>query len=57
MRAISGLVVPTAGEVMFDGKAITTYEAHRITEAGILQVPASQLARVLKARAEQSEAA
>jgi branched-chain amino acid transport system ATP-binding protein len=39
MRAISGLVVPTAGEVMFDGTAITTYEAHRITEAGILQVP------------------
>jgi branched-chain amino acid transport system ATP-binding protein len=39
MRAISGLVVPTAGEVMFDGKAITTYEAHRITEAGIVQVP------------------
>jgi branched-chain amino acid transport system ATP-binding protein len=39
MRAISGLVVPTAGEVMFDGKPITTYEAHRITEAGILQVP------------------
>ena len=39
MRAVSGLVVPTAGEVMFDGKAITTYEAHRITEAGILQVP------------------
>ncbi len=39
MRAISGLVVPTAGEVMFDGKAITTYEGYRITEAGILQVP------------------
>ncbi len=39
MRAISGLVVPTAGEVMFDGKAITTYEAYRIAEAGILQVP------------------
>ena len=39
MRAISGLVVPTAGEVMFDGTAITTYEAHRITEASILQVP------------------
>ncbi len=39
MRAISGLVVPTAGEVMFDGTAITTYEAHRITMAGILQVP------------------
>ncbi len=39
MRAISGLVVPTAGEVMFDGTAITTYEAYRITEAGILQVP------------------
>ena len=39
MRAISGLVVPTAGEVMFDGKAITTYEAYRITEIGILQVP------------------
>jgi ABC-type branched-subunit amino acid transport system ATPase component len=39
MRALSGLVVPTAGEIMFDGKAITTYEAYRITEAGILQVP------------------
>jgi ABC-type branched-subunit amino acid transport system ATPase component len=39
MRAISGLVVPTAGEVMFDGKAITTYEAYRIAETGILQVP------------------
>jgi branched-chain amino acid transport system ATP-binding protein len=39
MRAISGLVAPTAGEVMFDGRAITTFEAYRITEAGILQVP------------------
>jgi len=39
MRAISGLVVASAGEVLFDGKAITTYEAHRIAEAGIVQVP------------------
>ncbi len=39
MRAISGLVVPSVGEVLFDGKAITTYEANRIAEAGILQVP------------------
>src|SRR5208282_597276 len=39
MRAISGLVVPTAGEVLFDGKAITTFEGYRITETGILQVP------------------
>jgi ABC-type branched-subunit amino acid transport system ATPase component len=39
MRAISGLLVPSAGEVLFDGRAITTYEAHRIAEAGILQVP------------------
>jgi branched-chain amino acid transport system ATP-binding protein len=39
MRAISGLVLPTAGEVVFDGRTITTYEAHRIAEAGILHVP------------------
>jgi ABC-type branched-subunit amino acid transport system ATPase component len=39
LRAISGLTVPTAGEVLFDGRDITTTDPDRIVERGILQVP------------------
>jgi branched-chain amino acid transport system ATP-binding protein len=39
LRAISGLTVPTAGEVLFDGRAVTTYQASRVVATGIVQVP------------------
>ncbi len=39
MRAISGLVRPRAGRVVFDGADITRRAAHRIAAAGLLQVP------------------
>ena len=39
MRAISGLVRPRSGRVMFDGADITRRAAHRIAAAGLRQVP------------------
>jgi branched-chain amino acid transport system ATP-binding protein len=39
LRAISGLTSPTAGEVIFDGRDITSLDANRIVDRGIVQVP------------------
>jgi len=39
LRSISGLLVPTAGAVLFDGRDITSADPNRIAESGIMQVP------------------
>jgi branched-chain amino acid transport system ATP-binding protein len=39
LRAISGLTVPTAGEVLLHGRDITTWEPNRIVESGVVQIP------------------
>jgi branched-chain amino acid transport system ATP-binding protein len=39
LRAISGLNTATAGEVIFDGRDITTVDAARVVSRGIVQVP------------------
>jgi branched-chain amino acid transport system ATP-binding protein len=39
LRAISGLTVPTAGEVLLDGRAITTWDPNRIVDHGVVQIP------------------
>ncbi len=39
MRAVSGLVRPRAGRVLFDGQDITGRSAHAIAAAGLRQVP------------------
>jgi branched-chain amino acid transport system ATP-binding protein len=38
-RAVSGLVPPTAGRVMFDGRDVTGLPAHRIRRLGLTHVP------------------
>ncbi len=39
MRAVSGLLRPSAGRVRFDGCDITGWRPHRIAAAGLVQVP------------------
>ncbi len=39
LRVISGLLVPEAGAVLFDGRDITSSDPNRIAESGIMQVP------------------
>jgi len=39
MRAISGLVTPTGGDIYFDGKRINGLKPHEIVKLGIVQVP------------------
>ena len=39
MRAVSGLLRPRAGRVIFDGTDITFWRPHRIAAAGLRQVP------------------
>lgn len=39
MRAVSGLVRPRAGRIVFDGQDVTGRAAHRIAAAGLRQVP------------------
>jgi ABC-type branched-subunit amino acid transport system ATPase component/predicted MFS family arabinose efflux permease len=38
-KSICGLITPTAGEVLFDGEPITTIDASRIVNMGIVLVP------------------
>ncbi len=39
MRAISGLLRPRAGRIVFDGRDIAGLRAHRVATLGLLQVP------------------
>ena len=39
LRAISGLLSPSAGRIVFDGKDITGWAPHRITALGLVHVP------------------
>lgn len=39
MRAISGLLVPTGGSVVLDGRSLVGVEAHELVEMGLRHVP------------------
>jgi branched-chain amino acid transport system ATP-binding protein len=39
LRSISGLVRPTAGEIIFDGQSLVDLEPHAIPHLGLAQVP------------------
>ncbi len=39
LNTLSGLIKPTAGRVMFDGRDITGWRADRVTALGLVQVP------------------
>ena len=39
LRAVSALVVPTAGAIMFDGFDITSADPRRVVEMGVVHVP------------------
>ncbi len=39
LKAISGLVPPSSGEISFEGTRIDRMAAHRIVEMGIAQIP------------------
>ncbi len=43
LRAISGLVPPSAGSILFEGKEITGWPAHRIVGEGLAHVPEGRL--------------
>ena len=43
LRAISGLVKPRAGEILYDGKNIAGMPAHQIVRIGLSQVPEGRM--------------
>ena len=43
MMAISGIVKPERGQILFDGEDITALPSHQIYQSGIVQVPEGRL--------------
>ncbi len=43
LRAISGLVKPQSGEILYDGRSIGGMPAHRIVELGLSHVPEGRM--------------
>lgn len=43
MRALSGLVKPTEGQIVFEGKSLTTLASHQIVRLGLAQSPEGRL--------------
>ena len=43
LRAISGLVKPSSGEIIYDGKNIANLPAHEIVKLGLSQVPEGRM--------------
>src|SRR5262250_1722411 len=43
LRAISGLIKPRSGEVLYEGKNITGMPAHQIVRIGLSQVPEGRM--------------
>ena len=39
LNAVAGLLKPRAGKVLFDGTDVTRWPAHRLVDAGLVQVP------------------
>ena len=39
LNAVAGLLKPRAGKVVFEGKDVTRWPAHRLVDAGLVQVP------------------
>lgn len=39
IRTISGLLQPSAGQIVFDGRSLARVAPHEIVEAGIVQIP------------------
>jgi len=39
LNAVAGLIKPRQGKVFFDGRDVTRWPAHRLVDAGLVQVP------------------
>lgn len=39
LRAVSGIVKPSSGSIVFDGQDLTRLEAHKVVEQGVVMVP------------------
>jgi len=39
LNAVAGLLRPRAGKILFEGKDVTRWPAHRLVDAGLVQVP------------------
>jgi len=43
LRAVSGLIAPRAGEILYEGKSIAGWPAHRIVQLGLSHVPEGRM--------------